>query len=147
MKTKLHFTALIVSSALALTVPLAMAADLTVTVNDLRSTQGELLISVVDSEEGWNNQATPVAAEKLVVAEKSADGKSLQVKFTLPAGKYAVQVLHDENENGKMDFNTLGIPTEGHGASNNPVVMRRPHFSETVFELEESPTAIEVKMQ
>ena len=147
MKTKPHLTALILSSALALAVPFAMAADLTVTVNDLRSTKGDLLVSVVNSEEGWNNQATPVAAEKLAVAEKSTDGKSLQVKFTLPAGKYAVQVLHDENENGKMDFNTLGIPTEGHGASNNPVVMRRPHFSETVFELKESPTAIEVQMQ
>jgi uncharacterized protein (DUF2141 family) len=147
MKTKLHFTALIVSSALALTVPLAMAADLTVTVNDLRSAKGDLLVSVVDSEEGWNNQATPVAAEKLAVAEKSTDGKSLQVKFTLPAGRYAVQVLHDENENGKMDFNTLGIPTEGHGASNNPVVMRRPYFSETVFELKESSTAIVVQLQ
>jgi uncharacterized protein (DUF2141 family) len=147
MKTKLKVTALIVASALAFTVPLAMAADLTVTVNELRSTKGHLLVSVVDSEEGWNNQSKPVAAEKLSVAEKSTDGKSLQVKFTLPAGNYAVQVLHDENENGKMDFNTLGIPTEGHGASNNPVVMRRPHFSETVFELKEAPTAIVVQMQ
>jgi uncharacterized protein (DUF2141 family) len=147
MKIKLKFTAVIVATTLALTVPLAMAADLTVTVKDLRSTKGHLLVSVVDSEEGWNNQSKPVAAEKLVVAEKTADGKSLQVKFTLPAGKYAVQVLHDENENGKMDFNNLGIPAEGHGASNNPVVMRRPNFSETVFELKEAPTAIDVQLQ
>jgi uncharacterized protein (DUF2141 family) len=147
MKTKLKVAALFVASALALTVPLAMAAELTVTVNDLRSTKGQLLISVVDSEEGWNSQSKPVAAEKLVVADQSKDGKSVQAKFTLPAGKYAVQVLHDENENGKMDFNSLGIPAEGHGASNNPVVMRRPHFSETVFELKETPTAIDVQLQ
>lgn len=147
MKTKLQFTTLIIASALALTVPLAMAADLTVTVSDLRSTKGDLLVSVVDSEAGWNNQAKPVAAEKLAVADKIGNDKSLQVKFTLPAGKYAVQVLHDENENGKMDFNNLGIPAEGHGASNNPVVMRRPLFSETVFELKESPAAIVVQMQ
>src|SRR5688500_3159345 len=134
MKSKLHIAVLIAMGSLALT-SLATAADLTVTVNDLRNTKGHLLVSVVDSEAGWNNQAKPVAGEKLVVAEKATDGKSLEVKFTLPAGKYAVQVLHDENENGKLDFNEMGIPAEGHGTSNNPVVMRRAHFSETVFEL------------
>jgi uncharacterized protein (DUF2141 family) len=147
MNTKLKFTALIASSALAFTVPLAMAAELTVTVSDLRNTQGQLLVTVVDSEAGWNNQSKPVAAEALKVADKTRDGKSLQVKFTLPAGQYAVQVLHDENENGKLDFNSMGIPAEGHGASNNPVVMRRPHFSETVFELKEEPAAIVVQLQ
>jgi uncharacterized protein (DUF2141 family) len=145
MKSKLHIAALIATGSLVLT-SLAEAAELTVTVSDFRNTKGHLLLSVVDSEAGWNNQAKPVAAEKLVVAEKATDGKSLQVKFTLPAGKYAVQVLHDENEDGKLDFNERGIPTEGHGTSNNPVVMRRPHFSEAVFELKESPTEIVVRL-
>ena len=35
------------------------------------------------------------------------------------AGTYAVTVLHDENSNGKMDFNWIGIPTKGYGFSNN----------------------------
>jgi len=34
-------------------------------------------------------------------------------------GKYAVSVFHDENSNGKLDTNFLGIPREGVGASNN----------------------------
>ena len=146
MKSKLHIGVLIAMGSLVLT-SLATAAELTVTISDLRNTKGHLMVSVVDSEAGWNNQAKPVAGEKLVVAEKATDGKSLQVKFTLPAGKYAVQVLHDENENGKLDFNSMGIPAEGHGTSNNPVEMRRPHFSETVFDLPESPTAIVVRLQ
>ncbi len=37
----------------------------------------------------------------------------------LPAGTYAVAVVHDENGNGKLDRNFLGIPSEGYGVSNN----------------------------
>lgn len=34
-------------------------------------------------------------------------------------GEYAVSVLHDENNNYKMDVNFVGIPKEGFGISNN----------------------------
>lgn len=146
MNSKLSSLALVVIGALALT-SRTEAAELTVTITDFRNTQGHLLLSIVDSEAGWNGQAKPVAAEKWVVAEKAADGKSLQAKFSLPAGKYAVQVLHDENDNGTIDFNSMGIPTEGHGTSNNPVVQRRPHFSEAVFELTDAPTTISIRLQ
>ncbi|MFM8344488.1 MAG: DUF2141 domain-containing protein [Betaproteobacteria bacterium] len=37
----------------------------------------------------------------------------------LPPGTYAVAVVHDENGNGKLDKNFLGIPSEGYGVSNN----------------------------
>ena len=34
-------------------------------------------------------------------------------------GPLAVATFHDENDNGKLDFNFIGIPKEGTGASNN----------------------------
>jgi uncharacterized protein (DUF2141 family) len=34
-------------------------------------------------------------------------------------GTYAVSVFHDENSNGKLDTNFMGIPREGVGASND----------------------------
>jgi uncharacterized protein (DUF2141 family) len=37
----------------------------------------------------------------------------------LPPGTYAVAVVHDENGNGQLDKNFLGIPSEGYGVSNN----------------------------
>ena len=36
----------------------------------------------------------------------------------IASGTYAVSVFHDENSNGKMDTNLMGIPREGVGASN-----------------------------
>ena len=34
-------------------------------------------------------------------------------------GRYAISILHDANNNGKIDLNVLGIPKEGFGASND----------------------------
>lgn len=44
----------------------------------------------------------------------------------VPTGDYAVTVLHDENLNGKMDFNMLGIPTKGYGFSNDAKATVKP---------------------
>ena len=37
----------------------------------------------------------------------------------IPPGTYAMAVVHDENMNGKLDTNWMGIPTEGYGFSND----------------------------
>jgi uncharacterized protein (DUF2141 family) len=37
----------------------------------------------------------------------------------IPPGTYALAVIHDENSNGKLDTDLLGIPTEGYGFSND----------------------------
>jgi len=37
----------------------------------------------------------------------------------IPPGTYALAVIHDENMNGKLDTQWLGIPTEGYGFSND----------------------------
>ena len=38
---------------------------------------------------------------------------------SLDYGNYAIRVFHDENSNGELDSNFLGIPTEDYGFSNN----------------------------
>jgi uncharacterized protein (DUF2141 family) len=52
----------------------------------------------------------------------------------VPAGTYAATVLHDENRNGKMDFNLLGLPTKGYGFSNNAkATLSAPSFDAASF--------------
>jgi len=49
-------------------------------------------------------------------------------------GTYALAVVHDENMNGKLDTNWLGIPTEGYGFSNDAKAMLGPpSFSAASF--------------
>lgn len=48
-----------------------------------------------------------------------ANGKEVTVVFDkLKPGTYAISVIHDENENTKLDTK-MGIPKEGIGFSNN----------------------------
>ena len=120
------------------------AQGLTVTIERIEQAQGHILVLVADSEAAWDGQAPRVAARKIAV---EAAG-SLPVTFEdLPPGRYAVQVLHDANDNGKLDTNIVGMPTEGYGFSNNPQVMRRAHFDEAVFELPAEGTAISIALR
>ena len=68
---------------------------------------------------------------------RSSDGALLGRGFIgLPAGSYAVSVLHDENSDGKMDFNWIGVPTKGYGFSNDAkaVLLAPPSFHAASFD-------------
>jgi uncharacterized protein (DUF2141 family) len=53
----------------------------------------------------------------------------------IPRGRYAIAVVHDENMNGKLDINFLGIPTEGYGFSNDAKgALGAPSFSAASFQ-------------
>jgi uncharacterized protein (DUF2141 family) len=62
-------------------------------------------------------------------------------------GTYAVAVYHDENGNGKIDSNFMGIPKEKTGASNNAKgKMGPPKFQEAKFVVS-GDLAISITMQ
>ena len=37
----------------------------------------------------------------------------------LAPGRYALSAFHDENDNGELDTNLMGIPSEGYGFGND----------------------------
>jgi uncharacterized protein (DUF2141 family) len=108
----------------------AAAADLAIELSGLRVDSGHLQIALVDSAAGWDSQAAPVRATRIAAA-----GASRIVFEALAPGSYGVLVVHDENDNGRLDTNLLGMPVEGYGFSNNPPVMRKPTWDEGRFEL------------
>ena len=66
--------------------------------------------------------------------------QSASITFkNIPAGQYAVNILHDENKNGKIDKGFV-LPIEGIGFSNYTSIslMNRPNFSQASFELREN---------
>src|SRR5579862_3240653 len=91
----------------------ASAGDLTVTVDHVRSDRGAILAALYDSEASFMKQPLARATFKV----KAAAGEVSYVFHDLPAGKYALAVFHDENENGQLDKNFVGIPREGYGFS------------------------------
>jgi uncharacterized protein (DUF2141 family) len=74
----------------------------------------------------------PKHADKAIARAKSGitHGHAVCEFSAIAPGRYAVSVFHDENSNGKMDTNFVGMPREGVGASNNA----RGHFGPPKFE-------------
>lgn len=66
---------------------------------------------------------------------RKVDGKSMTIAIDLPIdGKYAIAVYHDANNNGKLDKNMFGMPTEVYGFSNNArATFSAPTFTEAQF--------------
>ena len=65
----------------------------------------------------------------------------------LPPGQYSIAALHDENDNKKMDTR-FRLPKEGLGFSNNVKVrFRAPSFADTMFEVGEEHTRIEIEIR
>lgn len=63
-------------------------------------------------------------------------GDKTTFELQLPAGRYAIAVLYDENPNHKLDRNTIGWPKEGFGFSNNPKVgLSAPSFNAAVMQV------------
>jgi uncharacterized protein (DUF2141 family) len=64
-------------------------------------------------------------------------------------GTYAVAVVHDENSNGKLDKNFVGVPSEGYGVSNNKTyALSAPKWEESVFTITASERkTLQVKLR
>jgi uncharacterized protein (DUF2141 family) len=132
-------TALVIAGLLSASA--AIAAPLKVSVRGISKLEGQLAVQVVNSAEAYAGKSKAVSAERL-----SPNAAQHEFNFDLPPGRYAVMVMHDENGNGKLDSNVIGIPTEGYGFSNNPRVMRRPTFDETGFELDNAGSQIDIDL-
>lgn len=66
----------------------------------------------------------------------------------LPGGEYALAVYHDENGNGRLDKNFIGIPNEPLGFSNSYWPKGPPTFTNAAFRLEADESRnIDIKLQ
>ena len=94
-------------------------ATLTVVISDVRSDVGALNIGIYDNKSDWLGDST-VQKRSLTVLENNVGGV-VTTSFEVEPGEYAISVHHDDNDNGKMDTNFIGIPKEPTGLSNGAV--------------------------
>lgn len=102
-----------------------------VEISGLRNDKGQMLCALFSSAEAF-----PKKPEKAVARLTSKiEERQAACDFTgVAPGTYAVSVVHDENSNGKLDRNFIGMPREGVGASNDAKGhMGPPKFSAASF--------------
>ena len=94
------------------------AADLAIEVRGLRSGDGRLFVAVHGPQA---STTFPEGTDRLAGLDQRAHPGAVRfVLRDLPPGRYAVNAFHDENDNGELDTNLLGVPSEGYGFANDP---------------------------
>ena len=134
----------VLSSTMAQEGAAETGARLGVSVRDVRNDTGHLRLGVFDRDDGF-----PRSREGAILWRSiPAATESPTFELTLPPGKYAIVILHDENGNKRHDRNWLGVPVEGYGVSNNPKPkLRAATYEEAVFTLPEEGRDVEVSIQ
>ena len=115
---------------------------LNVTVTGLHSARGRLVACL------WTDKETFPSCEKSKTARRlvmPVSGKTMQFSFPhVTPGRYAVTVHHDEDGDGKMKHNFIGMPKEGVGVSKNPGGM--PGFTKSLIDVG-ADSAITIRMR
>ena len=90
-------------------------SELRVEISNVGTSEGMLYIQILAGEEAFKASAPAIAQFILPAAEPV-------VAFTLdslPAGDYAIRVMHDLDGDGELATNMVGMPKEPWGISNN----------------------------
>ncbi len=113
--------------------------SLTVKVTHLRNSKGVVLFALYNKEGSIPDEKYKKYYLKDVAPIKE---NSSTITFSnIPQGKYAINILHDENKNGKIDKGFI-LPKEGIGFSNYQSIgiRNRPKFSKASFMLNTNTT-------
>ena len=118
--------------------------SLSVKVSDLRNSNGVVQFALYNDEDSFPDEH--YKKYYLKQTAKIINGRSEVTFKDLPPGKYAVNILHDENEDGKVKKGII-LPKEGIGFSNYESIglSNRPSFQKASFNLA-GDKKIEVKI-
>lgn len=117
---------------------------LVIEVGNVKEAKGTIWVGIYDSEDNY------LVKEKAIVqgfkVERVGDAR-----FSIPGlpfGTYAVALFHDINDNGELDRNFLGIPTEPFAFSRPPrSKWRLPSFNEVAFQFQASSQRLRMSLR
>jgi uncharacterized protein (DUF2141 family) len=117
--------------------------SLSVKIEGAKNNAGKMQIAVFKkTHKGFPDDKFAFKTLAISVKEKIASFKSL------PCGKYAIAVYHDENGNNKLDKTAIDIPKEGYGFSNNPdTSYGPPEYIGAEFELTKEIKEIQINLK
>lgn len=119
---------------------LSQNTSLIVTITSIKNNSGKLTAEVYNSKGKFLKSAFKTTSSTI-------KANTATVVFNdLPKSEYTVMVYHDENNNGKLDKNFIGMPKEAVACSNNAKgFMGPPKYEDAKFSLV-SDSKITIKM-
>ena len=108
-------------------------SDVTVVAVNLRNDHGVVRACLTGQHDDFPSCKDP--ADSISMVRDAAGTVTMTFRDVAP-GRYAIALLHDENDNGKADRAAMMIPTEGFGFSRDAKVrFGPPKFREAAFDV------------
>ena len=121
-------------------------ARVTVTITNLRNADGVIRACMTTQEKSFP-KCRGVAGAHAAKVDAREGTVTLTFDHVKP-GRYAIALLHDENENGKADRALGMMPKEGFGFSRDAKVrMGPPDFADAAFDIGTEDRALTIRMR
>ena len=135
-----RFNQLIAACLMACAAAAAQAATVEVHVTAVTAGKGSIKVAVCDREH-FLKQCAHTASMP------AREGENVIAVPNVPKGTWAVLVYQDENGNGKLDRNFMGIPSENYGFSRDAAgKFGPPGFEDAAIEVGDEVTKAAVKL-
>jgi len=128
----LLFAALVVANLPAVAFAQSSCPGIHIKILNIKNSTGTIACALFESPAGF-----PIEYLRHAISMMAIEIRDTQARcdfIGIPPGTYALAVIHDENRNGKLDTNWLGIPKEGYGFSSGArALLGAPSFSAASF--------------
>jgi len=121
------------------------AQTLTVEITNIKSKKGKIAVAVFKNNDDFIKEK-PYFDNSYSKADLKCG--TMKIKLKLKPGVYGITILDDENNNGKPEYNFIGLPKEGYGFSNFFLRgISRPQFNDFDFVVGKNDKTVYVKMK
>lgn len=112
----------------------SQTANVTVKIKGIQEVKGTMNFAVYDNAENYSKSKNYYAGESIKIASAIFE----YVFKDIPNGIYAISLFQDEDENGELNTNWIGMPKELFGFSNDAKGrMGPPSFEDASFIVKE----------
>ncbi|MFQ6599784.1 DUF2141 domain-containing protein [Flavobacterium sp. C3NV] len=119
--------------------------NITIKISGIRSEKGQIILNVFKNSKDYENEKV---SKKLIFDKKAISNDLLIINCDLDPGTYGITLIDDENKNGELNKNLIGIPKEGFGFSNFYMEkMKKPVFDDFKITIKNPNNKITIKVK
>jgi uncharacterized protein (DUF2141 family) len=116
-----------------------------ITISGIRSEKGQIILNVFKNSEDYEQEKV---SKKLIFEKKAISNNLMIITYDLEPGTYGITLIDDENKNGELNKNLIGIPKEGFGFSNFFMEkMKKPAFDDFKITIKKPNNKITIKVK
>jgi uncharacterized protein (DUF2141 family) len=109
------------------------AQTIDVTITGIKSSRGQVIVKVFTDQKSFDDNK---AHSVFRFAKSTMKDGTISSRVALNGGVYGFALLDDQNDNGIMDYNIVGMPKEGFGFSDFYLSgFKKPKFDDFKFSL------------